>query len=275
MGLRGRPADEHGGIVTGGRTEQGPAVLLLPGGAAACEGFFPGMPEGLADDPGCRVIVHDRPGTGTSTEDGTLAGAAAHLAALVGELGRGPVVVVGQSLGGAVATLLARDHPEVVAGLVLLDPTPINDPAACARLERVMGVVATVTAVPPVRGLLAGLLRATMARERRRLRLRPDCAAAHERIAGSDIRVLARAVRGLAALSAGLREADLPRVPSVVVTADRAETDAVHRAHARLADAFGGTLVSWPGSTHNPQLDHPDETLAVVRELAGRVATGR
>jgi pimeloyl-ACP methyl ester carboxylesterase len=214
------------------------------------------------------------PGTGTSVTDGTLAGATAHLGALVDELGCGPVVVVGQSLGGAVATLLARDRPGTVAGVVLLDPTPIDDPAACARLERVMGVVAVVTAVPPVRRLLAAVLRVALARERRRLRLRPDCAAAHERIARSDLRVLARAVRGIGALSAGLRAADLPRVPAVVVTGDRAPTHAMRRSHVRLAGAFGGSVRSWPGAGHNPQLDHPDETLAVVRELVGRVGAG-
>jgi len=44
----------------------GPPVLLLPGGAEACDGFFPGIVDGLTEHPGCRVIVHDRPGTGTS-----------------------------------------------------------------------------------------------------------------------------------------------------------------------------------------------------------------
>ncbi|WP_181781946.1 alpha/beta fold hydrolase, partial [Pseudonocardia pini] len=124
--------------------EVGQPVVLLPGGAAPCAGFFPGLVEGLVADPGCRVVVHDRPGTGRSTEPGGLAGATAHLHALVTELGLGPVVVVGQSLGGAVATLWARDHPGDVAGLVLLDPTPINDPAACVRIERPVRVVGAV-----------------------------------------------------------------------------------------------------------------------------------
>ncbi|MYW62580.1 alpha/beta fold hydrolase [Streptomyces sp. SID8379] len=68
--------------------------------------------------------------------------------ALIDRLGNGPVVVVGQSPGGAVAVLLARDHPENVAGLVLLDPTPVNDPATCERLERTMRVLGRLTALP-------------------------------------------------------------------------------------------------------------------------------
>ena len=45
------------------------------------------------------------------------------LAALVGELGCVPVVVVGYSMGGLIAQLLWRRHPGAVAGLVLCSTT--------------------------------------------------------------------------------------------------------------------------------------------------------
>lgn len=258
-----------GARVLGG---SGPAVLLIPGGAETSDGFFPGLPDGLLDDPGCRVILYDRPGAGTSSKDGSLAESSGHIAAMIAELGCGPVVAVGQSLGGAVAALLARDHPESVAGLVLLDPTPINDAAACARLERTMGATAALGRVPGLGALLAAGLRASFARQRRRLRLRADCAEAHARIADLDVAKLARAVRGIAEVSAGFRESDLPRVPAVVVTADRLPHDKVRMAHARLAAALDAPLVSWPGAEHNLQLDHPDETLATVRDLVRPLA---
>ncbi|MCR6485127.1 alpha/beta hydrolase [Amycolatopsis sp. OK19-0408] len=246
----------------------GQPVLLLPGGAEACDGFFPGLVEGLAD---CRVIVHDRPGTGTSAVDGTLAGAADHLSDLIDRLGCGPVVVVGQSLGGAVGVLLARAHPEQVAGLVLLDPTIVNDPRTCALLERMTRVLGALASVPGVRGVLTRLLRASIVRSTRKQHLRPDCEAAQLKMADIDIPQLARAVRGITEVSRGLREPDLPRVPAVVVTADRKPATAMRRGHERLATAFGGRVVSWPGATHGVHLDHPDETLATVRELVGQV----
>ncbi|WP_281506329.1 alpha/beta fold hydrolase [Amycolatopsis sp. FBCC-B4732] len=233
------------------RGESGQPVLLLPGGAEGCDGFFPGLPEGLVADPGARVILHDRPGTGTSTVDGSLAGAAAYLGSLVERLGLGPVVVVGQSLGGAVG--------------VLLDPTPINDAKVCAGLERTMRVLGRLSAVPGLRQVLAKALRTTALRTGRDLR--PDCQAALERTADLDIPTLVRAVRGVTDLARDLRESDLPRLPSVVVTADRKPDHAVHRAHERLATAFGAQLVSWPGATHSVHLDHPDEVLATVREV--------
>lgn len=247
--------------------ESGPAVLLLPGGAESCDGFFPGLAEGLVDEPGCRIIVHDRPGTGGSTTEGSLADSASALNSLINELGCGPVVVVGQSLGGAVGVLLARDHPENVAGLVLLDPTPINEPRTCARLERSM----RVASLPGIRQAFSAIVRVTTRRAARRERLRPDCSAALSRTADLDISKLARAVRGIGDLSAELRELDLSRLPAVVVTADRKADSSTRLAHARLADAFGGSLVCWPGAKHHVHLDHPDDTLAAVRDLVGRV----
>ena len=38
--------------------DTGQPVMLLPGGAEASDGFFPGLPEGLVADPGCRVILY-------------------------------------------------------------------------------------------------------------------------------------------------------------------------------------------------------------------------
>lgn len=49
-----------------------------------------------------------------------LADCADDLAVLIDQLGCGPVIVVGYSMGGPVAQLLWRRHPEVVAGLVFV-----------------------------------------------------------------------------------------------------------------------------------------------------------
>ena len=74
------------------------------------------------------------------------------VAALVRTLGVGPVIVVGYSMGGAVAQLVWQRHPEVVAGLVLCST------AADFRLpahERLMVAAALTTGaflrtVPPL-----------------------------------------------------------------------------------------------------------------------------
>ncbi|MEV0251871.1 alpha/beta hydrolase [Nocardia sp. NPDC050712] len=250
----------------------GQPVLLLPGGAETCDGFFPGLAEGLVADPGCWVIVHDRPGTGASTAKGSLATAAADLAALIAALGCGPVVVVGQSLGGAVAVLLAIEYPEVVAGLVLLDPTPINDARLCRQLDRTMGTFGAIASIPLGRTMMQALLRSSIRRKARRTQLRPDCAEAIDRLGDIDLTQLITAVRGIAGISANLDENRIPHRPAVVIAADRKRGSAVTRAHTRLAAALAAPLVCWPDAQHHVHLSHPDETLAAVRDLIARIA---
>jgi pimeloyl-ACP methyl ester carboxylesterase len=47
-----------------------------------------------------------------------------------------PAVVIGQSLGGTTAFLLAARHPALVRGLVVAEATPARDPAGAGAVER-------------------------------------------------------------------------------------------------------------------------------------------
>ncbi|WP_421556098.1 alpha/beta fold hydrolase [Pseudomonas kitaguniensis] len=73
-----------------------------------------------------RVITLDRPGSGYSTRRaGTaadLAAQARQIAAFINALGLDKPLVLGHSLGGALALALALDHPHAVGGLVLVAP---------------------------------------------------------------------------------------------------------------------------------------------------------
>jgi pimeloyl-ACP methyl ester carboxylesterase len=90
-----------------------------------------------------RVCAYDRPGTFLVTGDAiedfepsrstpvpqptTLQDGVDDLHALLSASGeRGPYVVVGHSMGGAMARLYASEYPQDVSGLVLIDYTPYN-----------------------------------------------------------------------------------------------------------------------------------------------------
>ncbi|WP_170263732.1 alpha/beta fold hydrolase [Blastochloris sulfoviridis] len=104
-----------------------PTLLLLhgaPGSAADLRALGERLTHGAAALP---VLVPDRPGSGWSGRPGGDADAALGrqaelIRAAVQALGARRVLVVGHSFGGAVALRYALDHPDEVAGLVLVNP---------------------------------------------------------------------------------------------------------------------------------------------------------
>lgn len=255
--------------------DSGPAVLLLPGGAESVDGFFPGMVDALVADPGCRVILYDRPGVAGSEVDGDLAGATAALHEAITAFGVGPVVVIGQSLGAAVAVLLAADHPADVAGLVLLDPTPLNDPALARMVEKRARSAVRAAGLPGIGALLRAMLRSSTRKSARRHDMSPQAKAAAAAMAELDFVQLGRAVEGLGDIADDFDHANLPSVPSIVVTADRTRgrtNDRIRAAHERLATALGAQLVSWPHAEHAVHLSHESEVIDVSRAVVRQVA---
>jgi pimeloyl-ACP methyl ester carboxylesterase len=87
-----------------------------------------------------RVVIVDRPGRGYSSRpaDGwRLKRQAEILHAALGELGVERPVVVGQSLGGAVALAYALEYQDEMTGLVLLAPVSHEWPGGIAWYNRV------------------------------------------------------------------------------------------------------------------------------------------
>ncbi len=100
----------------------GPPVVMIHGLASQLQSYTYALAERLRGTH--RLIMIDRPGSGYSaTASAATLGRQAHLVAgLMGHLGVDRALVVGHSLGGALALALAVDHPERVAGLALLAP---------------------------------------------------------------------------------------------------------------------------------------------------------
>ena len=98
---------------------RGTRVILVhgtPGSATAWSDYV------MSPPPGTEVLALDRPGFGRSGPAGavpSLADQAAAVLALMPTDGR-PVLLLGHSLGGPIVARVAADHPERVAGLVLL-----------------------------------------------------------------------------------------------------------------------------------------------------------
>ena len=247
------------------RAGSGPPIVFVHG---AVEDSRTWTPQLVALQDEFTVVAWDEPGVGRSSDlppDGvTLADYAECLAAVVGSVGLGPAHVVGLSWGSTVALQLCRDHPDVVATLILTGAyagwkgsLPAADVA-----ERLAGVQQMLDAPPEhfdpaLPGLFAGeppasavpLLEA-MAADVRRHSMRTALSI----MAATDLSFVLPTIS----------------VPTLLVWG---EVDA--RSPLRIARAFeqaipNATLVVIPECGHVTNLDRPDEFNRAVREFCGR-----
>jgi 3-oxoadipate enol-lactonase len=129
----------------------GPVVLLLHGWFATADLNWCGAYGDLVE-AGYRVLAIDHRGHGRGLRSMArfrLADCAADAAAALRTLDTGPAVVVGYSMGGAIAQLVARDHADVVSGLVLSGTAQHWQDPETRRVWRAMGVLGFTLSVAP------------------------------------------------------------------------------------------------------------------------------
>jgi pimeloyl-ACP methyl ester carboxylesterase len=121
---RGRFIDVDGARIHYLDEGSGPTLLLIHGLGGQMHNFTHSLLDKLRHD--FRVVILDRPGSGYSTRaakaSATISAQARIISRFGQELKLARPLVVGHSLGGAIALALALNHPKQVAGLALLAP---------------------------------------------------------------------------------------------------------------------------------------------------------
>ena len=241
---------------TGG---DGPPVMLLHGWMASADLNWHGAYEPLVE-AGYRVLAIDHRGHGR----GTAAAGAVPARRLRRRrrrggsrtLGLAPATFVGYSMGGAIAQLIARDHRDVVAGVVLSGTaSTLQDPRDAPGLEVRWASSALALSVAPRATWSAGFRRAGL----------PVSPRDRVVAVGDDAPLGARHRRGgpragplrLAAVAAR-RSASRPR--SVITTRDRRVAP---RKQRELAAAIGATVFEAP-------IDHLEVTAAGAESTTRR-----
>lgn len=133
---------------TGG---DGPVVMLLHGWMASADLNWCGA-YGALVDAGYRVLAIDHRGHGRglrALDPFRLSDCATDAAAALRALGVAPALVVGYSMGGAIAQLVAREHPDVVSGVVLSGTAQHWQDRETRRMWRAMGALGLSLSLAP------------------------------------------------------------------------------------------------------------------------------
>lgn len=151
---------------TGG---EGPPVLLLHGWMASGDLNWAGAYQDLVQ-AGYRVLAIDHRGHGRGLRPLVrfrLVDCAADAAAVLRTLKVAPALVVGYSMGGAIAQLVGRDHPDVASGIVLSGTAQHWQDPQTRRVWRAMGALGLTLSVAPRSAWRWGLGRVGIAESER------------------------------------------------------------------------------------------------------------
>ncbi len=229
---------------------EGPTVVLLhPVGLdSSCWSL---QVEALL--PKFRVVRPDFRGHGRSDVTPppyTLGGLAADVHLLLQQLRQTPAHVIGLSLGGMVAQVLALEHPEVVRSLVLADTNSTMPPEARrAMIER--GEVA-------IRGGMTSVLDSTLARWFTPAFLSSEVVArCRERLLADDVQGWAGGWQAISGVDTDPRLGEI-RVPTLVMVGELDVSAPVSRARAMAERIPGASLHVVAGAPHMAPLERPE-----------------
>lgn len=260
----------------------GPPVVLIHGLSGQMGNFTHSLVERLAAE--FRVVAFDRPGSGYSTRArGAAAGMRAQaetLARAIRVLKLDRPVVVGHSLGGALALELALDHPDCVGALALIAPAthavaspPLVFRPLAIRSPSLRRLFAWTLATPGALAMRSLALKEVFAPE-----LPPrDFAGAGGGLLSMRSRSVENASADMIALDADLkmlprRYAEI-RVP-VGVLFGRSDHVLDWRAHGEsMKDAILGLEFELIDGGHMLPVTQPDACAAFIRRVAEQVST--
>ncbi len=272
-----------------GGPARGPAIVCVHGLSGSAVNWAALAP--LLTDR-YRVLAPDLAGHGLTRSGGRGTDVSANRALLhrfIESVAAGPVILMGNSMGGMISLLEASSAPDLVAGLILVDPAL---PFVPARPDLVVAAMFALTGMPVVgraalsqirhvapETAVAAALALCCANPSR---VDPDVVSQHVKVAsqrssfthvGPD---MAAATRSVIATAAGLGGGPSYRhriaaiaCPVLLLHGERDRLVPVSAARAAARANPGWSLLTLPDVGHVPQLEAPQECAIAIRQWLG------
>jgi len=239
----------------------GPPVMLLHGWMASADLNWHGAYDALVA-AGYRVLAIDHRGHGRGMRPLTpfrLSDCAEDAVATVRELELVPAIFVGYSMGGAIAQLIARDHPDAMSAIVVSATAQHWQDPQTAPLWRWMGVLGVSLSLAPRAAWKAGF-------RRLKIPVSPDTSWWPAELGRHSARDMAEAGRELSRFDSRpwLRAVSVPAA-SVITTKDRSVAPAKQH---ELAAALGGPVFEAPIDHLEVSSRHADYNGALLDAIA-------
>jgi pimeloyl-ACP methyl ester carboxylesterase len=238
-----------------------PPIILIHGWCCDRTYWREQVPH-LAKDH--RVVALDLRGHGGSEkpdQDYTIAGFVDDLEWFIRDRGLVQPVVVGHSMGGTIALNLARRHPEIARGIVMVDSPVAPLPET---LQPLVQQVFAGLASPAYQGVAAGFVRMNM------FNAGSPSALVEEVVAGMTAapqRVMRTAIENTISPE-NMLPGPLP-VPALFIRAATA-----FAGEDELRERYPGLEVVTVTCAHFVQMERPDETNAIIDAFLARVTAG-
>jgi pimeloyl-ACP methyl ester carboxylesterase len=256
---------------------RGPTVVLEPGGGGMSADMGLIAPAVASDT---RVCVYDRPGRGQSDpvaapQDGAQIATDLHTLLQRGHI-PGPYVLAGHSFGGLYVMSFAKQYPQDVTGMVLIDSTAPNTRPVAPHRTSSDRLIARFSAIMASSSRLAvGRLIGRFSYSTLPAQIRDQA-----RASAATASYLASIVDEYGVASRSTSQAgelkDLHGQPLIVVTAGRGNSNGWMAAQNKMATLSDNTLHRVvAGATHESLLADPADATAVTQAINDVVASAR